>query len=243
MSADATALFSDLPTRVFASVAEFETFLEREHTTASGLYLKIAKKGTGIASITSSEAIEAALCFGWIDGRANSIDSSWYTVRYTPRRKKSIWSQKNIQTVARLTAEGRMRRAGMEAVEAAKADGRWDRAYAGSATMEVAEDFKAALAMNAAAKRFFESLNRSDRYSVLWRVETASPTSRAGRIQAILEMLAAGSVPGAEPKVAAKSKRRQEKVKISSKVRVEKSKTTETSKERQARREGLRRRS
>jgi len=239
MSTNAAATFSDLPTQVFASMAEFETFLEREHTTISGFYLKIAKKGTGIASVTSAEAIETALCFGWIDGRANSIDSSWYTVRYTPRRKKSIWSQKNVQTVVRLTAEGRMRHAGIEAVEAAKEDGRWDRAYAGPATMEVAEDFKAALETNATTKRFFESLNRSDRYGVLWRIETASPTSRAGRIQAILEMLAAGNIPGADPK--SKPKRRQEKVKILSKMRTEKPKTERS--EDRPRREGLRRRS
>src|ERR1700750_891191 len=125
---------TDLPIRAFPTAQHFESFLEDEHSTAPGIYLKFAKKSSGIATVTPSEAVETALCFGWIDGRANSIDECWFTVRYTPRRKKSIWSQKNVQTVTRLIEEGRMRPAGHAAVNAAKSDGSWQRAYAGPAT-------------------------------------------------------------------------------------------------------------
>jgi uncharacterized protein YdeI (YjbR/CyaY-like superfamily) len=200
---------TDLPTHSFSCLDDLEAYLDREHTTAPGFYLKLAKKNSGIASVTPAEAVEAALCFGWIDGRANSVDESWWTVRYTPRRSKSIWSKKNVQTIARLSEEGRLRPAGQAVVDAAKEDGRWERAYAGPATIEVPEDLKTALSEHAAAKAFFEGLNRSDRYSVLWRIETASPAARAGRISVMLEMLAVGNVPGAESKQASKSKQKQ----------------------------------
>jgi uncharacterized protein YdeI (YjbR/CyaY-like superfamily) len=186
---------TDLPTLSFASAADFDAYLEREHAAAPGVYLKLAKKGSGIPSITSTEAIELAVCYGWIDGRAQTIDDTWWLSRYTPRRPKSIWSQKNVNTIARLTEEGRMRPAGLAAVEAAKADGRWDRAYAGPATITVPEDMAAALAATPAAQAFFDGLNRSERYSVLWRVETASPKVRGKRIESLVGMLAEGQLP------------------------------------------------
>ncbi|KAF2838264.1 hypothetical protein M501DRAFT_1005133 [Patellaria atrata CBS 101060] len=186
----------DLPVRPFSSEKEFETFLEKEHTTTPGIYLKLAKKASGIPSISSAEAVETALCFGWIDGRANGFDNDWWLVRYTPRRSKSIWSQKNVNTVARLLEEGRMRPAGIAAVDAAKADGRWDRAYAGPATITVPDDFTTALAAEPSAASFFEGLNKTDRYSVLWRVQTASPKTRAKRIEALVQMLAEDKKPG-----------------------------------------------
>jgi uncharacterized protein YdeI (YjbR/CyaY-like superfamily) len=188
----------DLPIRPFASAVDFKTFLEREHATSPGVYLKLSKKGSNIPSITSTEAVEVALCYGWIDGRAQTIDSTWWLSRYTPRRPKSIWSQKNVATVARLMEEGKMRPAGLAAVEAAKSDGRWDRAYAGPATMTVAEDLKIALDKEPVALAYFERLNGSERYSVLWRVETAAPAVRARRIGMLVEMLAVGKVPGAK---------------------------------------------
>lgn len=190
------AIPSDLPIHSFASVKDFEAFLEREHNTAPGLYLKLAKKSSGIPSVSVAEAVEAALCFGWIDGRANGFDDNWWLVRYTPRRAKSIWSQKNVDTVGRLLQEGRMRPAGAAAVEAAKADGRWERAYAGPATIMVPDDFAVALAAVPVASSFFEHLNKSDRYAVLWRVQTASPQSRVKRIDAVIKVLATGNVPG-----------------------------------------------
>ena len=197
---------TDLPTHSFSTAAEFEAFLEREHTTAPGLYLKLAKKYSGNASVTAAEAVEVALCFGWIDGRANRLDNDWWTVRYTPRRSKSLWSQKNVSTVARLAESGRMRPAGLAVVEAAKMDGRWERAYAGPATIVVPDDLAAALAACPPADAFFAGMNKSDRYSVLWRVVAASPQSRAKRIEALVETLAAGTKPGAPAKPASKSK-------------------------------------
>jgi uncharacterized protein YdeI (YjbR/CyaY-like superfamily) len=197
---------SDLPIYSFSSADEFEAFLDREHTTAPGFHLKIAKKSSGIPSVSAAEAVEIALCFGWIDGRANGLDNNWWFSRYTPRRSKSIWSQKNVNTVGRLLQEGRMRPAGVAAVEAAKADGRWERAYAGPATITVPDDLATALAAEPAAASFFEAMNKTDRYAVLWRVQTAPPRSRAKRIEALVQMLAEGKRPGAPAKPAVKPK-------------------------------------
>jgi uncharacterized protein YdeI (YjbR/CyaY-like superfamily) len=191
-----TATPSEFPVRAFPTSRDFETFLEREHTTAPGIYVKLAKKNSGIPSITAAEAVEVALCYGWIDGRANTCDDAWWTVRYTPRRAKSIWSQKNVRTVARLIEAGRMRPAGLAAVDAAKADGRWDRAYAGSATMIVPEDFKNALARVPAAEAHWESLNKSDRYTTLLKVETGTRSGRSKRIENVIQMLATGRRAG-----------------------------------------------
>lgn len=186
---------SDLPIHTFLTSSEMEAFLEREHSTTPGFYLKLAKKASGIQSISAAEAVEVALCFGWIDGRANGLDKDWWLVRYTPRRAKSIWSQKNVNTVSRLLEQGRMRAAGLAAVDAAKADGRWERAYSGPATMTVPDDFATAVAAVPAAATNFDTLNRSDRYSVLWRIETASPTMRAKRIETLVQMLSESKHP------------------------------------------------
>jgi uncharacterized protein YdeI (YjbR/CyaY-like superfamily) len=180
-------------TRAFRTAADFDGWLAAEHDRAPGLFLKFAKKSSGIPSITAPEAVEVALCHGWIDGRGNRVDDVWFTVRYTPRRPKSVWSQKNVETVARLIADGRMRPAGLAQVEAAQADGRWDRAYAGSATITVPDDLAAALAAEPAAEAFFSTLDKTNRYAVLWRVHTAAtPLTRANRIAACVQMLAEG---------------------------------------------------
>ena len=198
---------SDLPIYSFSSANEFEAFLDREHTTAPGFYLKIAKKSSGIPSVTATEAVEIALCFGWIDGRANGLDNHWWLVRYTPRRSKSMWSQKNVNTIGRLLEEGRVRPAGVAAAEAAKADGRWERAYAGPATITVPDGLATALAAEPAAASFFEGMKKTDRYALLLRVQTASPQSRAKRIEAFVQMLAEGKRPGASAKPAMKPKK------------------------------------
>jgi uncharacterized protein YdeI (YjbR/CyaY-like superfamily) len=195
---------SDLPIHSFPCAKDVEAFLEREHKTAPGFYLRLAKKSSGIPSVTAAEAVEVALCFGWIDGRANGLDNDWWLVRYTPRRKKSLWSQKNVDTIGRLLEEGRVRPAGIDAMEAAKADGRWERAYAGPASISVPQDLTTALAAEPAAADFFEGLSKSDRYSVLWRTQTASPQSRAKRIEGLVQMLVEGKVPRAQAKVAVK---------------------------------------
>jgi len=184
---------STFETRSFGTAAEFDAWLTAEHDRAPGLFLKMAKKASGIPSITAPEAVEVALCHGWIDGRGNRVDDVWFTVRYTPRRPRSVWSQKNVDTVARLVADGRMRPPGLVQVQAAQADGRWDRAYAGSATITVPDDLAAALAAEPAAQAFFDTLDKTNRYAVLWRVHTAAtPQTRANRIAACVRMLAEG---------------------------------------------------
>lgn len=189
----------EFSTKPFPTAADFEAFLEREHTNASGIFVKLAKKSSGMPSITAAEAVEVALCYGWIDGRANSIDETWWTVRYTPRRAKSIWSQKNVGTIARLIDEGRMRPAGLVAVDAAKADGRWDRAYPGPATIVVPEDLKTALAEVPAAEALWESMNKSERYATLLKIENGAQTGRPKRIQIAVQTLAAGRRLGITP--------------------------------------------
>jgi uncharacterized protein YdeI (YjbR/CyaY-like superfamily) len=184
---------TDLPVLPFADQAALEAWLEAEHATAPGLYVKLAKKGAGVPSINWEQMVEVLLCFGWIDGRANRLDDRFYLQRVTPRRAKSVWSLKNVATVERLIAEGRMRPAGLAAVEAAKADGRWERAYAGPATITVPDDLASALDGEPAARAAFDALDGQNRYAVLWRVHTAAnEATRAKRIAALVEMLAKG---------------------------------------------------
>jgi uncharacterized protein YdeI (YjbR/CyaY-like superfamily) len=187
---------TDLPVLTFPDQAAFEAWLEAEHATAPGLYVQLAKKGAGVASLTYAELVESVLCFGWIDGRSNSVDERSYTIRVTPRRARSVWSQKNVATVGRLVAEGRMRPAGLAQVEAAQADGRWDRAYAGPATITVPDDLTAALAAQPAAREAFAALGAQDRYSVLYQVQTAAtPATRAKRIATAVARLAGDRTP------------------------------------------------
>ncbi|KAJ0415181.1 hypothetical protein BJY00DRAFT_305046 [Aspergillus carlsbadensis] len=227
----------NFPTHSFPDAPSFESFLEANHSTLPGLYLKLAKKSSGIPSISAPEAVEVALCFGWIDGRANSLaDGTHWTVRYTPRRAKSMWSAKNVATIARLIEEGRMRPAGMEVVESAKADGRWERAYDGPANIEVPTDLEEALREvgNEKAREFLEGLNRSDRYWVLHRLQTAPVSKREERVRGVVEMLARGEAKAkvktktntsAAHKVVKKGKG-TEKAVVKSKVEVTTSKTS-----------------
>ena len=184
---------TDLPVLPFPDQAAFEAWLEAEHATAPGVYVKLAKKGAGVPSVTYAELVESCLCFGWIDGRSNRLDEQFYLQRLTPRRARSVWSQKNVDAVEALTLAGRMRPAGLAAVDAARADGRWERAYAGSATITVPDDLAAALAAEPAAQKEFEVLDGANRYAVLWRVHTAaSDATRAKRIAALVHMLKDG---------------------------------------------------
>ncbi|KAL4886694.1 hypothetical protein BJY04DRAFT_213450 [Aspergillus karnatakaensis] len=196
MSTAPKPLPTDLPTHTFPSATDFESFLETNHTTLPGFYLKLAKKSSGIPSITSSEAVIVALCFGWIDGRAQSIDSDYWIVRYTPRRAKSMWSAKNVGTITELMAQGRVREKGLQAVEAAKADGRWGRAYDGPANIEVPGDLEAALKGDGKARETFEGLNRTERYWVLHPLQVGAESTRGERVKSVVEMLARGEVPG-----------------------------------------------
>jgi uncharacterized protein YdeI (YjbR/CyaY-like superfamily) len=183
----------DLPVLRFADQAAFEKWLEAEHATSPGIYVTIAKKGAPEPTLAQSEMVESLLCFGWIDGRVQRLDDHHFLTRVTPRRARSVWSQKNVEWVGRLVEAGRMRPAGLAAVEAAQADGRWDRAYAGSASITVPDDLAAALAAQPAAQREFEALDGANRYAVLWRVHTAgTPATRAKRIATCVQMLAEG---------------------------------------------------
>ncbi|KAK5069499.1 hypothetical protein LTR64_008180 [Lithohypha guttulata] len=189
---------NDLPILPFPNAAAFESYLEEHHATIPGLHLKHVKKSSSIPSISTTEALEVALCFGWINGQGNSCpeEPDYYLARYTPRRPKSTWSQINVKLAERLIEEGRMRPAGQAAIDAAKADGRWGRAYSAPTNMTVPADFQAALDANAAAKSFFDTLGKSERYLVLLKVELASLAARQNRIQALIDNLAVGKVPG-----------------------------------------------
>ncbi|KAL4894295.1 hypothetical protein BDV59DRAFT_16770 [Aspergillus ambiguus] len=187
---------SDLPIHSFPSVLEMENFLEREHSTSQGIWVKLAKKASGIRSISAQEAVEVALCFGWIDGRANSYDHLSWLVRFTPRRPKSLWSKKNVISVQRLIEDGRMRPAGLAVVESAKADGRWGRAYDG---VTIPDDLAAALRTEPAAAAALDNMPQPDRYSALLRIQMASPQTRANHISALIQRIS-GRIPNSSRK-------------------------------------------
>jgi uncharacterized protein YdeI (YjbR/CyaY-like superfamily) len=186
----------DLPVLAFDDQAALEGWLTAEHERAPGLYVRLAKKGAGVASVSYPELVESVLCFGWIDGVVRGLDDRFYLQRITPRRARSVWSQKNVETVAALTAAGRMRPAGLAAVAAAQADGRWERAYPGASRITVPEDLAAALAAEPAAAAAFAALGASARFAVLVQVHTAAtPATRARRISASVARLAADGGP------------------------------------------------
>ena len=190
---DAAPEPTDLPVLRCADQQAFEDWLTTEHDRAPGAYVAIAKKNAPSPTLTQAEMVESLLCFGWIDGKVQRLDDGYFLTRVTPRRAKSVWSKKNVEWVGRLIEAGRMRPAGLAAVEAAQADGRWDRAYAGAASITVPDDLTAALAASPAARAAFEALDGTNRYAVLWRVHTAAtPETRARRIDACVQMLAEG---------------------------------------------------
>ena len=196
---------ADTPT-VFKNAKAFEHWLRQHHATSAGLWLKIAKRGAIDASVTYLEAVEIALCWGWIDGQKKGLDEQYFLQRFTPRRARNVWSKINVDKVAALTQAGRMQAPGLAQVEAAKADGRWTRAYDGARTSVVPEDLIAALDAAPKAKAFFSTINATNRYAVLWRIQTAvKPETRARRIAQLVEMLGRGeTVHIFKPKVKAK---------------------------------------
>lgn len=186
---------TDLPIEQFDDAAEFERWIEVQHAdgSARGAWLKIAKKGAGVTTVTYAEALDVALCHGWIDGQKPGLDDTYFLQRFTPRRPRSLWSKINIAKVEALGAAGRMRPAGLKEVEAAKADGRWDAAYAGSREMDVPPELAAELARNAKARRFFDQLDRANRYAFCWQVHTAKKAeTRLARAKKFVAMLANG---------------------------------------------------
>jgi uncharacterized protein YdeI (YjbR/CyaY-like superfamily) len=179
--------------RAFATAADWETWLEDEHEKADGIWLKIAKKASGIESVTHAEALEVALCFGWIDGQRKAFDENWFLQRFTPRRRASKWSRINKEKVEALIAADRVRPAGLREYEQAKADGRLDNAYEPPSKITVPPDLQKEFDANPAAARFFETLDSQNRYAVLYRIHDAKrPETRARRIAQYVEMLAEG---------------------------------------------------
>jgi uncharacterized protein YdeI (YjbR/CyaY-like superfamily) len=179
-------------TRSFATPAAFSTWLSKNHDTAPGLWLKLAKKDSKTKSISYAEAVDVLLSWGWIDGQKHSAEEGFWLQKVTPRRARSIWSQINCKKAEALIAAGRMQPPGLRQIELAKADGRWKAAYASAKTATVPADLASALAKNARARKFFETLDRTNRYAVLWRIGQAKKAeTRAANIAKFVAMLAA----------------------------------------------------
>ena len=177
----------------FASSKEWRKWIAANHSKSNGLWLRFFKKVSGEKTITYSEALEEALCYGWIDGQANKYDTNSYIQKFTPRRPKSIWSKKNTEKAERLIQEGKMKKGGMQQVELAKADGRWQQAYDSPKNMKVPEDFLQRLSKNKKAKTFFDRLNKANQYAIAWRLQTANrPETREKRLKEILVMMSEG---------------------------------------------------
>lgn len=184
---------AELPTALFKNARAFESWLKKHHARSTGLWLQIAKRGAREPSVTYPEAVEIALCWGWIDGLKKALDDQHFLQRFTPRRPRSVWSKVNVEKVAALAAAGRMQPPGLAQVEAAQTDGRWAQAYDGARTSTVPEDLQAALAAEPRAQAFFATVNTTNRYAVLWRIQTAAkPETRARRIAQLVAMLARG---------------------------------------------------
>lgn len=177
----------------FADAAAWRAWLELNHETSPGINLKIAKKASPHTTPTYHEALDEALCFGWIDGQRNRLDDHFFMQAFTPRTKRSTWSQINRDKVAALIAEGRMQPAGQAEIDRAKGDGRWDAAYAGPATIEVPPELSAALAASPAASAMFEKLSSQNRYAILFRIGQAKmPETRARNVAKFVAMLERG---------------------------------------------------
>lgn len=177
----------------FKTAEEWRDWLDKNHAIENGVWVKMFKKKSNVVSPTYSELLDEALCFGWIDGQAKSIDDKSYMQKFTPRRKRSLWSKINIGHIERLTKEGKMHAAGIKAVENAKNDGRWDNAYNPPSAISLPEDFTQELQKNTSAESFFNTLSKSNKYAIAWRLETAKkPETKLRRLKKIIEMLEKG---------------------------------------------------
>jgi uncharacterized protein YdeI (YjbR/CyaY-like superfamily) len=198
---------AELPTLLVADAAAWRAWLDEHEDDAGGVWLVLAKKGTTEpTSLTYDEALQEALCSGWIDGQVRAADAQTYRQRFTPRRPRSGWSRRNVELVAALSAAGRMRPAGLAEVERAKADGRWQAAYAGAASIAVPADLIEALAADPAARAMFDRLTSQNRYAILYRLHTAKrPETRQRRLEQFVAMLARGET--IHPQAGARSSR------------------------------------
>ncbi|MEV8042540.1 YdeI/OmpD-associated family protein [Streptomyces griseoluteus] len=192
----AAGVTQDLESVVFASAEAFEAWLGEHHAVSPGIWIKLRKKGPGIVALDYAQALDVALCYGWIDGQKAKVDEQWWLQRFTPRTPRSKWSKVNREKVAALIAQGRMRSPGQAEIDRAKADGRWEAAYDSARTATVPDDLMAALTAEPAAAEFFEALDRQNRYAILYRVQDAKkPETRARRIEKYVAMLARGEKP------------------------------------------------
>lgn len=183
----------ELPIVLFATPAELEAWLEEEHASSAGLWLKIAKKGSGVESVNYAEALELALCFGWIDSQKRALDEKHFLQRFTPRRPRGRWSRINREKAEGLIAAGKMRPAGMAEVEAARDDGRWEAAYEGQRIAEIPADLQHELDRNAAAREFFAGLDGANRYAIVYRLgEAKRAETRERRLRKFVAMLERG---------------------------------------------------
>jgi len=181
----------DLPVLAFGSAADWEAWLESEHVTSDGIWLKVGKKTAPEPSVSYAEALEVALCFGWIDGQKRAFDGDYWLQRFTPRKPGSKWSKINTEKADALIAAGRMRPAGQLQADKARADGRWDAAYAGQRTSTVPDDLRAALDANPAAADFFATISSVNRYAIIYRIGSVKrPETRARKIAQYVQMLA-----------------------------------------------------
>jgi uncharacterized protein YdeI (YjbR/CyaY-like superfamily) len=182
-----------LPIVAFNDLAALERWLEAQPANSPGLWIKLAKAGSGIPSVTKAEAIDAALCHGWIDGQLDKYDDAFWLIRFTPRKARSKWSQVNRARAEELIEAGRMRPEGLAQIEAARGDGRWDAAYAPASKAQVPPDFQAALDQSPEAAAFFATLTGANRYAILYRIETAKkPETRARKIATFIAMIERG---------------------------------------------------
>ena len=183
----------ELPVHLFPAPADLEHWLEENHDSADGVWLQIAKKGSGERSVTYADALALALCFGWIDSQKRGLDATYFLQRFTPRRPRGRWSKINREKVEELISAGRMRPAGLAQVEAAKADGRWEAAYEGQRTAKIPPDLQRELEANPVAREFFDGLDSANRYAILYRLDEAKkPETRERRLRKFVAMLARG---------------------------------------------------
>jgi uncharacterized protein YdeI (YjbR/CyaY-like superfamily) len=184
---------TDQPILPFESAKAWDAWIAKNHSGSDGVWLQIFKKDSGKRTVTYDEALDSALCYGWIDGQKKSYNKESFLQKFTPRRPKSVWSKRNQDHVARLIKSKRMKPAGLKAIAAAKKDGRWEQAYDSPKNMTIPEGFLRELSKSRKAKEFFETLNKANLYAIGWRLQTAKkPETREKRKQAILAMLAKG---------------------------------------------------
>lgn len=182
-----------MPVVSFASSKEWSTWLAANHGKSNGVWLRFFKKDSGEKTVTYAEALDDALCYGWIDGQADKYDANSYIQKFTPRKPKSMWSKRNTEKAERLIEEGKIKKAGLQQVELTKADGRWQQAYDSPKNMKVPDDFLQQLSADTKAKTFFDTLNKTNLYAIAWRLQTAKkPETREKRLKQILEMMREG---------------------------------------------------